>query len=322
MQNTLIASIRFETMQPLTFTHHGNTDLPLLTRGVDSNGQHQKTVFVPASQLRGRLRHESALAQLRSEKEKVKLETAYLLALGQDTRPQEDAAPEAVRLNEQIKFRQENPFLDLFGTWKVASRLYVSHLLPDVNVQPDTIRHIRRDLDSNEALMQTLDDAEQQRFYQRQSNQAGASKLGKQLELAQREQKAAKRKGDDALEAELAQKVEKFKSDIKNQKGEDESTNTKHLVSAQAIPAGITLAGKLIVQAAKPRDLQYLLDAFAGISQQPYFGAQRARGFGEVQGNAVFQLQGADNLVAVNFGYGQPFKPQWTAAGKAFAQVA
>jgi hypothetical protein len=53
-------------VQPLTFTHHGTEGLPLLTRGVDAEGRHQRTVYIPAAQLRGRLRHEAALAELRS----------------------------------------------------------------------------------------------------------------------------------------------------------------------------------------------------------------------------------------------------------------
>jgi hypothetical protein len=169
--HTLIAEIDLHTLQPLTFTHHSTDGLPLLTRGVDAEGRHLRTVYIPAAQLRGRLRHETALAELRARPDKAKLEDAYLLALGQDLRPHEDDEPEAIKLKEQMVFRQQNPLLDIFGTWKVASRLFVSHLLPSVNVQPDKVSHIRRDLDTNPDMMALLDDAEQDRLYERQGKQ-------------------------------------------------------------------------------------------------------------------------------------------------------
>ena len=162
----VIGDISLETVQPLTYTHHGVKDLPQMIRGVDAEGKPLRTVYLPAGQLRGRIRHEAALAVMRGKDEKVKLEEAYMLALGQDLRPEEDEAPEEVRLGDQLKLRAANPFLDLFGTWKLSSRLYVSHLMPDQNVQPDIIRSIRRDLDTNEDIMNELGDGEQDRMYE------------------------------------------------------------------------------------------------------------------------------------------------------------
>jgi hypothetical protein len=56
----------------------------MLIRGVDSAGAPQRTVYLPAGQMRGRIRHEAALSVMRDKPEKVKLEEAYMLALGQD----------------------------------------------------------------------------------------------------------------------------------------------------------------------------------------------------------------------------------------------
>ena len=314
--HNLIADIELLTLQPLTFTHHGTEGLPLLTRGIDDEGRHQRTVYLPAAQLRGRVRHESAMAELRKKPEKAKLEDAYMLALGQDLRPSEDDEPEDIRLSEQIKFRQKNPFLDIFGTWKVASRLYVSHLLPAVNVLPDKVSHIRRDLDTNEDMMALLDDEEQNRLYDRQDKQGLASKAESLIKLTNRELLAARKAKDQTKLADLNAKLEELKALKKSQKGDDQSDNTKHLLELQVIPAGITLTGKLIVRHATAFDLSTLVEAFNGLSRNPYMGAQRARGCGEVQGQVRFQNDLGEVLVVVKFGGLQAAQVAWTDAGQ------
>ena len=316
----VIGDISLETVQPLTYTHHGVKDLPQMIRGVDAEGKPLRTVYLPAGQLRGRIRHEAALAVMRGKDEKVKLEEAYMLALGQDLRPEEDEAPEEIRLGDQLKLRAANPFLDLFGTWKLSSRLYVSHLMPDQNVQPDTLRSIRRDLDTNEDIMNELDDGEQDKMYERQATQAVASKVGKFIEIAERELKLAKRAKDKVKVDELEAKIAELKAQKKTQKGEDESDNTKHLVTYFVIPAGIMLRGKLTIEHPKPTDLSTLIAAFSGISVKPFFGAQRARGCGEVRGTVTFRTTTGETLATIKFGDFQPADVQMTETGKTFIE--
>ncbi len=318
----ITADLQLHTLQPLTFTHHGTEGLPLLTRGVDAEGRHQRTVFIPAAQWRGRLRHEAALAELRARPGKARLEDAYLLALGQDLRPEEDTEPEAIRLREQLVFRAQNPLLDLFGTWKVASRLFVSHLLPEVNVLPDTISHIRRDLDSNEDMMDLLDEAEQDRLYERQNSQGLASKAEALIKLTVRELGAARKAKDETRLAELTAKLEELKELKKARKGEDTSDNTKHLLELQVIPLGITLLGSLTVNGAQAHDLNTLVQAVDGFSRQPYLGAQRARGCGEVRGRATFKDAQGSVLVVVGFGGRAPAQVEWTDEGRSFLNTA
>lgn len=317
-QAFIMVDVLIHTVQPLTYTHHGVKGLPLTTRGVDSEGKPLRTVYIPAPQFRGRLRHEAALAELRARPAKVKLEEAYMLALGQDLDPEEDDEPEAIRLGDQIKFRRDNPFLDLFGTWKVASRLCVSNLLPELNIMPDRVSHIRRDLDSNEDLMELLDAEEQNRMYDRQSKQAMASKVGTLIKQAETALKAARRQRDTGLIDQLEAKLNELDELKKQQKGDDESDNTKHLVELQVIPAGIDLVGKIIVEGPRISDLKYLTQAFETLSLKPMMGAQRARGCGEIRGRARFRLPDGEPLAAVSFGGFVPTTTEWTDRGRTF----
>jgi hypothetical protein len=315
----VIANIVIKTLQPLTYSHHGVKDgLPLMTRGVDAEGRPQRTVYLPAGQLRGRIRHEAALAAMRGMGKKVKLEDAYMLALGQDLRPEEDDEPEDIRLGDQIKFRKEQPFLDLFGTWKVASRLYVSHFMPEVNVLPERVAHIRRDLDSNIDVMEQLDADEQDRLYDRQAKQALASKAGTLIKTAEAALKAARKAKDQTKIDELESKIKELEDLKKSHKGDDDSDNTKHLVDLQIIPAGLELLGKLTVQRPLRSDIHHLVHALDGISLKPLMGAQRARGCGEIEGMATFRTATGEVLATVTFGGFKPAYIQWTEAGEMF----
>jgi len=315
----VIADVAIDLLQPLTFTHHGVKDgLPLMTRGVDAEGRPRKTVYLPAGQFRGRLRHEAALAVMRSRSTKVKLEEAYMLALGQDLRPEEDNEPEQIRLGDQIKLRKDNPFLDLFGTWKLASRLYVSHLMPEVNVLPERVAHIRRDLDTNLDVMDQLDAQEQDRLYDRQAKQAEASKAEVMIKTAENELRAAKKAKDQALADALEAKITDLKAVKKQKKDGDDSDNTKHLVDLQVVPPGLQLLGKLTIQRPIPSDLEHLTQALNGLSLQPVMGAQRARGCGEIQGSATFRTAEGEVLVVLSFGGFKPATIQWTQAGEIF----
>ena len=314
----IFAEISLRSIQPVTFTHHSVDGLPLLARGINKEGRHEHTVYIPAAQFRGRIRHEAALSEMRSKSDKVKLEEAYMLALGQDLRPAEEKTPEQIRLKEQIAIRKENPLLDLFGTWKLASRLYVSHFVPEVNVLPAKIRHIRRDLDTNEEMMDALGSDEQDRLYDRQSKQGMASQIGQLIKTTNRELSAARKAKDAAKIDEMEAKILELEELKKTQKGDDESENTKHLVELQVIPAGITLYGKLTVNSPRPNDLRILINALEGFGVKPYLGAQRARGCGAISLDATFRDADGDVLATVAFAEGESTMVQWTELGTNF----
>ena len=315
---SIFVDLTIQTKQPVSFSHHGIEGLPMMVRGVDIEGRPLKTVFLPAAQFRGRLRHEAALAVMRKAEEPVKLEEAYMLALGQDLKPEEDSEPEAIRLGDQIKFRNDNPFLDLFGTWKVASRLFVSHLMPEVNVRPDKFHNIRRDLDTNEEIFDALGVGEVDRFYDRQDAQSKASQVGNLIKSADLALRKAKKDKNAALVEELEGKLEEFKTLKKTHKGGDESENTKHLVELEAIPAGIDLIGKINIHTATAFDIKTIVDALDGVSRDPMFGAQRARGCGEISGQASLRNGDGEILGTVVFGDFKPATVEWTEQGRAF----
>lgn len=315
----ILGTLTVTALNPISFTHHGVVGQPTMVRGVDAEGRPLRTVFLPSAQLRGRIRHEAAIAEM-LRGGKVKLETAYMLALGQDLRPEEDVEEEVVRLKEQLTLREGKPLLDLFGTWKMASRLKMAHLLPAQNAAVDRFRYIRRDLDSNEDIMELLGEEEQDRFYDRQGKQSMASKAEGMIKVATRELMAAKRAKDVAKAEAIEAKLTELKEQKKSHKGDDDSENSKHLVEVEAIPAGLELAGRIVIERARPRDLAILTEAFQRISLKPTFGAHTARGCGEVQGSVTFTDPDGDVLLVLGFGGYKPATVQWTDAGRAYVE--
>lgn len=318
----IFGSITISTVNPIAFSHHGIDGLPLMTRGVDAEGRHLKTVFLPAAGLRGRIRHEVAMSVLERQG-KVKLAQAYMLALGQSTDGRiEDEGDVQYKIAEQLKIRESDPVLDLFGTWKIASRLQVSHLMPAVNVQPDRFSFIRRDLDSNEAIMNLLGDDEQSVFYERQNLLSKASKAGEMIKVATSTLMKAKKVKDSELVNELEAKIAEMKALAKQHKDDvgGDGNNSKHLLEVETIPAGIDLLGTIVVKNAKPRDLGMLIEALNRISLRPVVGAHVARGCGEVRGTATFSNRDGEVLCVTHFGGYQEATCEWTEIGSEYVE--
>lgn len=318
----ITAQITIQTLAPVTFSHHGIDGLPLMTRVDSAQPENGKTVFLPASQLRGRIRHEAALAHMRSIKassRKIRLADAYMLALGQDTEPSQAKEDEAIRLLAQMRFRRENPFLDLFGTWKLPSRLYVQHLLPATNVMPMTIKCVRRDLDANPGIIDLLDEDVLFQYEERKNHQSNASRIREQVKLAKRALSAARKKNDSEKIEQLEMLLNGLEQQALAASQIDSSNNTMHLAEFQAIPMGLELSGSLFIERATPCDLMVVVKALESISARPFFGGHLARGCGLISGKAAFYDANSQPLVTLAFGHVEPCT-KFTAFGQAFIE--
>ena len=101
--------------------------------------------------------------------------------------------------------------------------------------------------------------------------------------LERKVKKAVKEKADSKdLEKALAEAkalVAKYEAEM----GEMQNS-TRTLTSYYALPAAIDLVGRLIIENARERDLPMIELALHALSLRPIFGAQVARGCGEITG--------------------------------------
>ena len=261
-------------------------NFPLMTRGVDEAGNKQQTGYLPATTIRGFLRRAvttDAMFKAAAAGAHYTLQKAYADLLGQDA--ESEKAGESVDLLALRKQRDQEPIADLFGLgMSLKSRLLVSHFVPSVNVMPDVFTGVRKDLEDTEGVLDALTEADRDVFLGRSdanSKRSAAATVVKGLE--RKVKAAAKEKGDvNELEAALteARALEKKYAD---QMGEMQNSS-RTLTSYFALPAGIDLAGRLIIENARERDLPMIELALNALSLRPILGAQAARGCGEIEG--------------------------------------
>ena len=302
MGNVVIIKAKIRTEAPLSIKmpvaegarENEFENFPVMTRGVDAEGKPLRTGFLPATTLRGHLRRSVTIRSMQkaaNEGKPYKLPQVYTEMIGQDAASEQQS--DEIDLLALKAAREASPILDLFGSGLgIKSRLKVSHFVPEVNVLPEVFTGVRKDLDDTEDALDLVDENEKLAFLGRsESNNRRANALSLQKQL-ERKIKQAERKGevseDDIKALEIAKaEVEKFKADMG-----DMQVSTRTIVQHYALPAGIDLHGKLVVDKATETDIELIEHGLKQLSLMSYLGAHSARGCGDISG--VFDFYDAD----------------------------
>ena len=320
-KDKLIIDATLTTVQPVSIKLPDQAGYPTMTRGVDSDGRPKKTVYIPATTVRGKLRRLAVQPLMEAAAATGKpwtLHQVYEAMLGQDAASE---ASEEIDLMALKKRRAENHIVDLFGAGLgVKSRLSVGHFVPSVDVQPELFAGVRKDLDSDTDVLDLMDQDEVNKFVGRNttnSKRSAADELVKKLGAQVRK---AEKAGQDAIDLNAALALAtKQRDELVSAMG-NMKNSTKTLTSYEAIPAGIELKSRIIIDKATKQDLATLVGALDRFSRTPVLGAQSARGCGEVAGNFQVSDQDGTLLGVVSFGGYAPSQVNWTPAGKLFVQ--
>ena len=284
------------TVGPLSIKMPEDNDwggFPVMSRGVDEDGNPRKTGYLPATTLRGFLRRAVVTRDMEKAKdggEPYTLQRAYSELIGQDSASEKQAGE--IDLVEIRKAREKSPVIDLFGSGLgVASRLRVGHFLPRENVYvlPEQYPGVRKDLGDTDGVLDLLGDADADRYLGRSdanSRRAAAESVVKSLAGKIR---AAKRKDQrtEDLEAELVE-AKKLAEKHKQEMGDMQVSSRTLAAGYWALPAGLDLIGRIVVMDARERDLDMIEYGLDRLSRSPVLGAQSARGCGEIEG--VFKV--------------------------------
>lgn len=302
MGNVVIIKAKIRTEAPLSIKmpvaegarENEFENFPVMTRGVDAEGKPLRTGFLPATTLRGHLRRSVTIRSMQkaaNEGKPYKLPQVYTEMIGQDAASEQQS--DEIDLLALKAAREASPILDLFGSGLgIKSRLKVSHFVPEVNVLPEVFTGVRKDLDDTEDALDLVDENEKLAFLGRsESNNRRANALSLQKQL-ERKVKQAERKGevseDDVKALEIAKaEVEKFKAEMG-----DMQVSTRTIVQHYALPAGIDLHGKLVIDKATETDIELIEHGLRQLSLMSYLGAHSARGCGDISG--VFDFYDAD----------------------------
>jgi hypothetical protein len=306
MSHKIVINATLTTVGPLSIkmpTPEGGREnefknFPVMTRGVDEAGNKLQTGYLPATTLRGFLRRAVTLRNMRAAAaagKPYRLPQVYSEMIGQDAASEKQAGD--IDLLALRQAREASPVLDLFGSGLgIKSRLKVSHFLPSVNVLPDAFSGVRKDLDDTEEALDLLETSDLEAFLGRsQSNnkRTAAAALVKQIETqVRRLEKKGEPVPDDLAKALAVAQAATTK--FKDAMGEMQNS-TRTIVTHYALPAGLALSGRLVIEHAQDRDLEMLDYALDQLSQQPVLGAHSARGCGEIAG--VFQFFDGDGAL-------------------------
>jgi hypothetical protein len=316
MQQKLIINAVIRTEGPLSIRmpvaegarENEFKNFPVMTRGVDSDGNPLRTGYLPATTLRGFLRRAVALRNMRAAAESgepYKLPQIYSEMIGQDAASEKQS--DQIDLAELRLARQSSPVLDLFGSGLgIKSRLKVSHFVPERNILPEVFSGVRKDLDDTEEALDLLSEEDLNAFLGRaEKNRLRAGALGRLTQL-QAKVKRDERKGvvneDEVKALEIAQlEVETFKEAM----GEMQNSS-RTLVSHFALPAGLALSGRIVVDRARDGDAELIEHGLNELSLNPVLGAQSARGCGEISGTFDFLDSDGRQLKTVVIGGYRP----------------
>ena len=268
-------------------------NFPVMTRGIDAEGKAQQTAYLPATTVRGFLRRAivtDAMSKAAAEGKPYTLQKAYADLIGQDAESEKSEGIDLIKLRQ---VRDTNPVLDLFGSGLgIKSRLLVSHFLPTSNVLPEAFSGVLKDLEDTDGVVELLNPTDRETYFGRNdanSRRASAGVVVKKIETQVR--KAKKDKADTAdLEKALAE-AKATESKYAAEMGEM-TNSSRTLISYWALPAGIELKGRMVIQQARDRDIEMMVLALDALSRRPVLGAQSARGCGEISGTFDVMLDG------------------------------
>jgi hypothetical protein len=271
---------------------HGQ--FPIMGRGIDEDGNVLDTGYLPATTLRGFLRRAvvtSSMEKAASNGEHYTLNQAYNELIGQDAASEQSSGDiDLLKLQAE---REESPVLDLFGCgFGFKSRLRVSHFMPAVNVLPQVITGVRKDIDDTPAAFNSLSSDDQNAFVNRSENNNKRAEADKLVKSLGKKVKKAAKAGEDT--ADLEQQLDAATRLMEKYQGEmgDMQNSSRMPVRHHALPAGLELHGKLVIENDRERDIEMIVHALNELSLNPVLGAQAARGCGEVSGRFDFYRDG------------------------------
>lgn len=313
----IIINATLITVQPVSIKLPDHDGHPKMTRGLDSDGQPRKTAYIPATTMRGKLRRLAVQPLMQAAAAAGKpwtLNQVYEAMLGQDAASE---AAEEIDLVALKKRRQDNHIVDLFGAGLgVKSRLSVGHFMPMSDVEPEAFAGVRKDLDSDADVLDLMDLEEVNRFVDRNTNnskRSAAEALVKKLGMQIRK---AEKAGQDTSDLKASLVLAESQRDALVLAMGDMKNSTKTLTSYEAMPAGIELKSRIIIDKATGKDMNTLMGALDLFSRTPVLGGQTARGCGEVSGSFEISDQDGTLLGVVTVGGYSPSKVHLTASGE------
>ena len=278
------------------------------------NGGYRSRPYMPATSVRGALRHACHLAlnkHITSNGERLTLAQHFALAQGVDITKKDDSDETAIEegvdtsaklesfhagaVDASVALRKSNPFISLWGRWGLSGHASVGNLYP-INDDcvgefgggfrsvmfernTDLIGYLEsEEVSELEVMLQAQTDASQQV----QPVKAQIKTLEKSLKSLD---------DNDAIEK-VREKIAALKAQIEaiktGKKAGTKESIRRPLENFEAFVAGCEFTHRMAVQAASDEELGLFLAGLQVFSRNPYLGGHRSHNCGKV--SAMYEV--------------------------------
>ena len=256
----------------------------------------KSSVYFPAASLRGAIRRATyhvvrRAESLRTGQEKpFSLETHYMLTQGVDVTNKTVDEKIAGLVSNEGELRAANPFLSLFGRWRLPAHVGIGNGIPsekDVVFMEGKGARCNDFLRSPEEIC-TLNEKDIKRLNKMLLEDGIVSGATKEIDNEIRQLKKQRRESND--EAEITQlnaalkEREKTRKETKAAKSGSRESIQRPLDGYEAIIPGTVLDHKMILQNVDETELGLYLAGLREFARKPYVGGHHAHGAGEISG--------------------------------------
>jgi len=257
------------------------------------------TGYIPGTSLRGLIRRSAVLTNASTDAangQPWSLQRMYAELIGQDTNSEKES--DLIDLDEIAETREKSPIIDLFGCGlSIKGRLQVSVLLPTTPTPPVLVSFVRKDLNSDTDVLAALTDQARKDFYDRSGANRQRARFEANLKRVERQlrdhDRSKARMSDEAhgeamaMQADLTEKLNALRERLLGMEN-----STLRPLSFWALPPGLVLKGRLVIDRPRERDWKILKTAFNAMSERPMIGGHTARGCGEFKMEIDFRQGG------------------------------
>lgn len=257
--------------------------------------------YFPAGSLRGAIRRAGrnvirrAVIKETGNDTPWGVDTHYMLTQGVDTTNETMNEKIAGTIGHEEGLRNENPFLSLFGRWRLPGHVGIDNAVPE-NIEDalDCIYVHGRGARSNDFIRSpeqveflTLDEAKKLKIFAEQDSLASeeTGEIDDQIKALKKDYRQVK---DDDEREEIGEQLNQLdakKKAVKQAKSGSQESIQRPLEGFEAMKPGLKMSHRMIVQNANDIELGLYLATLREFSRNPYVGGHRSLGCGEISAN-------------------------------------
>lgn len=272
--------------EPLTVSVKSSSTTHRLPR----NGGYKSRPFMPATSLRGALRHAGHVALNRlvqSKGDRLDLTQHFILAQGVDISGKA-VELDAGAIDASVQIRKENPFLSLWGRWGLSGHAGIGNLYPITDDCVGDFGGGARSImfERNTQLLSFLDDSEIDGLNGILKEQSDSSDEMKPIKAQiQTLAKSLKSLDDSESVAKVKAKIAELEQQIvaiKDAKSGPRESIRRPIDTYEAFVAGCEFNHRMAISCANEVELGLFLASLHEFSRNPYLGGHRSHNCGRI----------------------------------------